>query len=80
MLDLLPPLPRRWTKKISSQPRSATSLPIAMQLKANPELLKPLPIPKTNKNKVKKPISMYSPGGTELEAVFEADLNEPDEV
>ena len=51
-----------------------------MQLKANPELMKPMPIPKANKGKMKKPISMYSPGGTELIAASEADINEPDEV
>ena len=80
LLDLLPPLPRRWTKKTNTQQRSATSLPISMQLKANPELMKPIPIPRGNKAKVKKPVSMYSPGGAELKPVFEADLTESEEV
>ena len=80
LLDLLPPLPRRWTKKTNTQQRSATSLPISMQLKANPDLMKPIPIPKGNKAKVKKPVSMYSPSGAELKPVFEASLDESEEV
>ena len=60
LMALLPPMPRRWTKQQGTSQRTATSLPIAMQLKANPELMKPVPAPRTNKSK-KKTTSMYSP-------------------
>lgn len=61
LLECLPPLPRRWTKQINSLARNATSLPSAMQLNVNQELIKPVPYPRSNKNKAKKPVSMYSP-------------------
>ena len=80
LLDLLPPLPRRWTKQMSSQPRNATSLPISMQLKANPDLMKPVPSPRTNKGKAKKPTSMYSPSGIDLKPAIDIINDEADEV
>ncbi len=73
LIDLLPPLPRRWTKPNLTLERNATSLPITMQLKANPELIHPGSFQRNGKA-AKKTISMYSTGSLEkntLEAMKE---------
>ena len=60
LMEILPPMPRRWTKP-KAQPKrgTPTSLPIEIQLKANPELMLPVPSPRTNRLKgKKKPVSM----------------------
>eukprot|EP00794_Sanderia_malayensis_P015998 gene15998-17609_t len=59
LLNFLPPLPRRWTKPNLSLERNATSLPIAMQLKANPDLIHPSPVQRNGKSS--KTLSLYSP-------------------
>ena len=55
LLEILPPMPRRWTKPKAHQKRGTpTSLPIEIQLKANPELMLPISSPGTNRLKGKK--------------------------
>ncbi len=61
LIDLLPPLPRRWSKPNLSLDRNATSLPITMQLKANPDLVHPGSFQKNTKM-MKKTNSLFVSG------------------
>ena len=77
LLELLPPLPRKWTKQNSTPVRQTSSLPISMQLKANPELMQPAPLPRSARAKNKKPISLHSPPNLDISVLEMANKNLP---